>query len=270
MCGRVCTGTPPPNSVLACQASTCGTACAAGFGDCDGNAANGCEHDVSADRSNCGACGVVCPTGTNCVAGGCTIRTYALTSVPLTTFQNACAISGHREFFANTDDAATGLDLGWNFPFYGRVFSSIWFSTNGVFGFGLPNAAFTNSCLPTTTITNAVFGFWDDLYTRTAMCVANVGTAPSRQLVITYPDVGFCCPAMEPDHMTFSIVLNEGSGVVDIQFASMSNRGAPDLTTGRGGATIGVQGNSAAEFAQFSCNTAAVTPNSQIRITPQP
>jgi hypothetical protein len=191
-------------------------------------------------------------------------------SVPLTNFQNACTAPGHQEFFPNTDDNATGLDLGWNFPFYGRVFSSIWFSTNGVFGFGLPNTAFSNFCLPNTTITNAVFGFWDDLVTRTAMCVANIGTAPSRQLVITYPDVGFCCPVQASEHMTFSIVLNEGSGVVDVQFASMSHLGAVVPATSRGGATIGVQGNSAAEFAQFSCNTDAITSNSQIRLTPQP
>ncbi len=50
MCGRACTGTPPPNSVVSCRASTCGFACAAGFGDCDGNTANGRERDVSADR----------------------------------------------------------------------------------------------------------------------------------------------------------------------------------------------------------------------------
>ncbi|MFO0602792.1 MAG: MXAN_6577-like cysteine-rich protein [Polyangiales bacterium] len=269
-CGNACTGPLPPNSVAACRAGVCGFACAAGFGDCDGNPANGCERPVMADDANCGACGVTCPARTVCAAGGCSIRSYQVTSVPMTTFQNACAVTGHQEFFAMTDDAATGLDIGWSFPFYSRVFSSIWFSTNGVFGFGLPNRAFSNSCLPASTITNAVFGFWDDLVTRGAMCVANVGAAPSRQLVITYPDVHFCCSDVTTEHLTFSMILNEGSGTVDIQYATMSSRGGADPTSSRGSASIGVQGNSPAEFTQFSCNTDAITSNSQLRVTPQP
>jgi hypothetical protein len=52
---------PLPNGQGICQAGTCGSpACAAGFGDCDGNASNGCERDLSADVGNCGACGLAC------------------------------------------------------------------------------------------------------------------------------------------------------------------------------------------------------------------
>src|SRR6185369_10912290 len=42
--------------------------------DCDNNAANGCEVNVSSDAKNCGACGNVCPlggSGAKCVAGVC-------------------------------------------------------------------------------------------------------------------------------------------------------------------------------------------------------
>jgi len=61
----------PPNGVAGCAASTCTLAsCNTGFGDCDGNAANGCEKSVLTDPMNCGGCGIVCGSGT-CNGGAC-------------------------------------------------------------------------------------------------------------------------------------------------------------------------------------------------------
>jgi hypothetical protein len=68
-CGNVCPN--PPHGVAGCTGSACGLgACNAGWSDCDGNAANGCELDTSIDANNCGGCGVKCGAGT-CAAGAC-------------------------------------------------------------------------------------------------------------------------------------------------------------------------------------------------------
>jgi hypothetical protein len=49
------------NAAGVCTSGACGSpTCAGGFGDCDGNAANGCEDATSSDVNNCGACGHVC------------------------------------------------------------------------------------------------------------------------------------------------------------------------------------------------------------------
>jgi hypothetical protein len=71
-CGDACvsTGTDPmncgacgarcaiPNGAPRCAAGACAVAsCAAGFGDCDGAPANGCEANLRTDRANCGRCG---------------------------------------------------------------------------------------------------------------------------------------------------------------------------------------------------------------------
>ncbi|MBE7481953.1 MAG: hypothetical protein HS104_18490 [Polyangiaceae bacterium] len=51
-------------------------ACNAGWADCDGDAANGCETSTSADAFNCGACGNVCKlshSSAQCEAGACVI-----------------------------------------------------------------------------------------------------------------------------------------------------------------------------------------------------
>ncbi len=72
-CGTVCSF---PHMSASCATGACAPgACDPGFGDCDGNPANGCETDLSAD-GNCGACGVACDlpnAATACVAGACAL-----------------------------------------------------------------------------------------------------------------------------------------------------------------------------------------------------
>jgi Cys-rich repeat protein len=73
-CGRRCSA----NNVTtrACANGVCTGACDAGFEDCDKDKlANGCEINLRTDGKNCGACGKVCPTGTVCAAGVCSVPT---------------------------------------------------------------------------------------------------------------------------------------------------------------------------------------------------
>jgi hypothetical protein len=72
-CGTVCRDAP--NATATCTLTGCGLACDAGYGNCDGNAANGCERSVATDVANCGACGRTCGAGQTCVAGACTALT---------------------------------------------------------------------------------------------------------------------------------------------------------------------------------------------------
>ena len=69
-CGRACA---LPNATSStCAASACAVAtCAAGFGDCDGMAPNGCETDTRVAELHCGTCGRACIAGQACVAGAC-------------------------------------------------------------------------------------------------------------------------------------------------------------------------------------------------------
>jgi hypothetical protein len=45
--------------------------CDPGFGNCNNEAADGCERDLRSDSSNCGFCGHSCPVGTSCVTAAC-------------------------------------------------------------------------------------------------------------------------------------------------------------------------------------------------------
>jgi hypothetical protein len=73
-CGRACAFA---NAAATCAAGVCALgACNAGFADCDGNPANGCEVNLNTDNANCGACSPRCPAaacaaGQVCSAGVC-------------------------------------------------------------------------------------------------------------------------------------------------------------------------------------------------------
>jgi hypothetical protein len=70
-CGMKC----PLNANVAtdkCTNSACGVAtCNAGFADCDGNFANGCEINTTTDSNHCGNCQTVCANNGQCANGLC-------------------------------------------------------------------------------------------------------------------------------------------------------------------------------------------------------
>lgn len=68
-CGNVCPS--PSGATVRCVSGTCSVvACGVAHADCDGNAANGCETDITT-RTNCGTCGNACTGDLSCVGGAC-------------------------------------------------------------------------------------------------------------------------------------------------------------------------------------------------------
>jgi len=69
--------TPANASGASCVSGACRFSCAAGYADCDGGAANGCEVLTATSTQHCGACNNRCPGGANaaatCAAGRCGI-----------------------------------------------------------------------------------------------------------------------------------------------------------------------------------------------------
>ncbi len=77
-CMNVCPSGAALNGTPACTASsagatpTCSTTCNAGYANCNGMAADGCETPTANNPANCGMCGRACPSGQSCTAGVCT------------------------------------------------------------------------------------------------------------------------------------------------------------------------------------------------------
>lgn len=72
-CGVSC-ALRPHTERMACLGGRCGIdACSYGYGDCDGDAVNGCETFLSSNRMHCGACGNACRNDPFqvCVSGAC-------------------------------------------------------------------------------------------------------------------------------------------------------------------------------------------------------
>lgn len=96
-CG-VCSISCPaaPHSSPLCNAGQCSWACEAGFADCNGDAADGCEANIANDGANCGACGQSC-RGASCSAGLCA-PTQIVTGASISDL----ALSGNALYFVQT------------------------------------------------------------------------------------------------------------------------------------------------------------------------
>ena len=63
---------PIDKGEVGCEKGACSVAsCKMGFGNCDNDAKNGCETDLSADPKNCGMCAKACGATQLCVANAC-------------------------------------------------------------------------------------------------------------------------------------------------------------------------------------------------------
>jgi hypothetical protein len=165
--------------------------------------------------------------------------------------------------------SVSGLNLPFVFRFYGSTEANYWVNTNGVMGFGLSSSNIpTLVCpLPDKTLDPrpAIYAFGDDLSTRTGVCVATAGTAPSQQLVVTWEDAEFS--ASLSGHLTFSVVLTETTNTIDLMYETMTGGSEAEGDQ----AAIGLEDSTGSLFSQFSCHEAVVTKTPfAVRFTPTP
>ncbi len=145
----------------------------------------------------------------------------------------------------NTDDVWSGvINIPFPFCFYGVTYNTMLIGSNGNLNFtttspgGYCPWSFTASC-PSTNLTSAgnVFGIYHDIDPSVCGNINYyvVGTAPCRQLVVSYDVIcQFSCTSISSRHM---MVLNETTNYIDVYVESK-----PLCTGWNGGnAIIGLQ-----------------------------
>jgi hypothetical protein len=178
-------------------------------------------------------------------------------------FINACSLAGHTTVLALVDDSTALLTVPFSFYLWDYNGTAAWVSSNGVFGGGsLATTAWTESCpLGTSAPANAVLAFWDDQETRTGVCYGTSGTAPNRKFVVTWSDsYSFSDSAA---HLTYSVILNEGTNIIDVVYQTMTGVYASGTSAG-----VGITNTGSTRAAQYSCDTASISSGTAIRFTP--
>lgn len=162
------------------------------------------------------------------------------------------------------DDVAASVTLPFSFPFYGVGYTKAYPATNGFVGLAASNTAWANGPLPATAAPNAaVYAFWDDLIVPSGspLRAEVTGTAPSRTWRLEYRDVGYYGDtASQP--ITFLVELFEGSGIVQVVYVAMPDRG-----DGRS-ATLGLENADGTVGLQTVLNEPVVQGGTTLRYLP--
>jgi uncharacterized protein (TIGR02145 family) len=69
-CGNVCVF---QTAIAQCVNGACSMVCNNGYSDCNANTSDGCETNTNTSSTNCGACGITCPSGQKCENGKCIV-----------------------------------------------------------------------------------------------------------------------------------------------------------------------------------------------------
>ncbi len=242
-CGRACA---PINGVGACVASACTVvSCTSGFADCDRNASTGCEVQPVANNQNCGACGNVCASGRTCEAGRCAVASfggYTVGAPPAgVVWIDACVAPGAVQVLPLADDERVSGTLSFPVEFWGTTNFTYSVSSNGWVGFGdyyayidtIPAVAPYRhfGALPNTTRPlplPAAFIFGVDLVQGPrGICVATLGSAPTRRFVVQSVDStlycstaadSVCSAQLPTSTFSYELIAYENSGNLDMLY----------------------------------------------------
>jgi len=166
--------------------------------------------------------------------------------------------------FDHNDDAASPVDLGFDFPFYDNNYNQCTINPNGWVGFGGDSNAWDNSSLPADVPSPAIFGFWDDLNpVNNANSSDMSGYVYYQQFedsfVIFFDQVvHWVGSGSVTGSYTFQIVLHD-DGKIDLNYQEM--------TGSINSATIGVQASDT-EYIQIAYNSNYTEPNMSSYILP--
>ena len=167
------------------------------------------------------------------------------------------------------DDTSVNAPIGFNFEFYGTVYTTLNVCSNGFIQFDGNSTAFTNTAIPAAAApNNAIYPLWNDYnFTSGGQCyVQTLGTAGvDLRMIVQWNGVP---RYQQTDANTFQAVLFE-NGSIEFRYNAITP--VADAGTGGGGtadATIGIENADGTVAVSFAASTAASASSFRIDYAP--
>ncbi len=168
-----------------------------------------------------------------------------------------------------TNDESYGpFNIGFNFTYFGNVYTQFYLNTNGQILFDGPSTDGENVSIPDPALpNNFIAAFWDDLAVSFMgkILYSTIGSSPTRKLIIQFVNMDFY--NIPSAFGTYVVILYEGSNKIQVQYRLILDYLS---TRAHGGtATIGLENASGLEGVQYSFdNSTAITNAQAILFTP--
>ena len=159
------------------------------------------------------------------------------------------------------DDCLTSINLPFIYNLYGHAFAAAQISSNGQLDFQSGDKlSFSNTCIPDSIASFAIFPYWDDLRTDTGLagCASYAngcgvfttleGTTPNRIWDLDWHAVHY---GNNVELAQFEVRLYENQSRFDIIYGQVSESGFS--------ATVGVQRDTGSMGTQYGCNSGSLT-----------
>ena len=155
---------------------------------------------------------------------------------PRVTFDWVDIMSTGNDTYLTGDDTYAGpYDIGFDFRFYGNVYSQFYLSTNGYIMFGSGTDDRSNDYIPSSSSPNNIIApYWDDLcvdyssYNDGSIYYETRGSSPNQQMVLEFYEISRWASSYL---MTFELILNE-TGDIWFQYLELSGMTGSSASVG--------------------------------------
>ena len=205
---------------------------------------------------------------------------YTATDGAVFSFADLAAAGGAPSVLGGIDDGAAVLTLPFPFQFYGKTYTQLCASANGILSFITAAPAcgnandFANADLtlaPSPGDLPALLPYWTDLTFQVAGAGAvyyqTRGTPGSRQFVVEWSNA---FPQGSPNPVTFEVILSEGSNQILFQYQTVNLGGGNPASNGAH-STVGIRdakGNTNNRQIAWSYDAAVLSNSGVILFTP--
>jgi hypothetical protein len=147
----------------------------------------------------------------------------------------------------NGDNVSEEVSIGFNFYYYGEVFTKVYISSNGFLTFANEGSTvFTNVSIPKGSLPNQMIApFWDDLDPSLNSNQGKVyymtrGTAPNREFIVQWQNMPHHENTGITDSITFQVILSESTNSIYFRYGSLMDLSGMELVT-FGSASVGLE-----------------------------